>query len=177
MFDHNYDARVRAAAFKWLAEQIAIYGDLPRKILEKGFILDNKRIPLIGPPGIFKPEVLDGVPLSITTVYDGPYDDRLDESGPLRYKYQGTDPGNYYNCWLRATIKEKVPLIYFYGIARGKYRAIWPVFVISDDPANLSFYIAVDDQSHLGIQPVDSRYSSRRGLDSGVARISRPKSV
>ena len=68
MADSLDDARVRAAAFGWLSEQVERQGDvLPRTLLAKGFLLDGVRVPLVGPQGIFKPQALRGAPLSITT--------------------------------------------------------------------------------------------------------------
>lgn len=44
MFDRTHDARVRSAAFEWLADQVMRCGDvLPRKVLEQGFFLDEMR--------------------------------------------------------------------------------------------------------------------------------------
>ena len=40
----------------------------------------------------------------------------------------------------------QVPLVYFHGIATGKYLAAWPVFIRGDDPARLIFTVAVDEQ-------------------------------
>jgi len=60
MFDRLHDARVRAAAFDWLTEQVLKYGDvLTRQVLTQGFFLNDKRVPLVGPQGIFKPQSLD----------------------------------------------------------------------------------------------------------------------
>jgi len=75
-FSSLLDARVRSAAFEWLSSQVAAHGDvLPRTVLSAGFELDGDRVPMIGPQGIFKPRVLQEVPLSITTAPEGPYDD------------------------------------------------------------------------------------------------------
>lgn len=170
MFDHTHDARVRAAAFKWLEEQVAVYGDvLPRKILEQGFILDDVRVPLLGPQGIFKPKVLEGVPLSITTSPNGPYKDAFGHNGLLSYKYRGTDPHHVDNRGLKAAMAGKIPLIYFHGIAPGKYLATWPVFVVGDNQADLSFSIEVDDQRHIGIRPEEQRYggTAEEEIESG----------
>jgi putative restriction endonuclease len=92
MFDRAHDARMRAAAFEWLAAQVADRGDvIPRRVLAEGLVLDGQRVPLLGPQGIFKPRVLD-VPLSITTAPNGPYDDAFGPDGLLRYRYRGIDP-------------------------------------------------------------------------------------
>ena len=55
----------------------------------RGFVLDGERVPLLGPQGVFKPRVLEAIPLSITTVpvVEGesrPYDDAFGPEGLLR---------------------------------------------------------------------------------------------
>lgn len=154
-FDPVQDARVRAAAFEWLADQIARRGDdvLPRSLLAEGFVLDGVRVPLVGPQGIFKPRVLQAAPLSITTAPEGPYDDAFGPNGLLRYRYRGSDPEHPDNRGLRAAMDRRLPLAYFHGVARGKYVAAWPVFVVGDDPAGLAFTVAVDDARYLGVAP------------------------
>ena len=101
----------------------AEFGDvLPRKTLAQGFVLNDTRVPLLGPQGIFKPAVLE-VPLSITTAPSGPYDDSF---GPelLRYRYRGTDPSHRDNVGLRLALEHRLPLVYFFGLMPGKYLAI-----------------------------------------------------
>lgn len=150
MFDRAHDARVRAAAFEWLADQVTRHSDvLPRLVLAAGFQLEGVRVPLVGPQGIFKPRVLSDVPLSITTAPDGPYDDAFGDDGLLRYRYRGKDPNHPDNRGLRAAMERRVPLVYFHGVARGRYVAAWPVFVVRDDPANLSFSVEVDDANYF----------------------------
>jgi putative restriction endonuclease len=36
------------------------------------------------------------------------------------------------------------PLIYFYGVAPGKYAAVFPVYIVDDNPHGLTFKIAAD---------------------------------
>ena len=85
MFDRARDARVRAAAFEWLGDQVKRHTDvLPRQVLAAGFVLYGARIPLLGPQGIFKPKVLSEVPLSITSAPEGPYDDAFGADGLLQ---------------------------------------------------------------------------------------------
>ena len=72
----DVDIGVRVEAFRWLRGQVAALGDvLPIDLLRRGFTYNGARVPLLGPQGIFKPAVLSELPLSITTVPDGPYDD------------------------------------------------------------------------------------------------------
>lgn len=152
MFDRQQDARVRTAAFDWLTSRVEEHGDvLPRGILAEGFRLEGRRVPLLGPQGIFKPAVLDEVPLSLTTAPRGPYDDAFGPDGLLRYRYRGTDPRHRDNVGVRLAIERRLPLIYFHGIVPGKYVAAWPVFVVGDNPANLTFTVAVDDAQHIGL--------------------------
>ncbi len=138
------DRRIRLAAFRWLGEQVSIHGDvMPRSLLEKGFEVECTRIALISPQGIFRPRGMD-YPLTITTAPEGPYDDSFSPDGYVRYHYRGTDPYHRDNVGLREAHRQRIPLIYFHGVVPGKYLATWPVYVIDDNPAGLTFTVAVD---------------------------------
>jgi putative restriction endonuclease len=159
------DIRIREHAFGWLRERVAIHGEvLPRSELEVGFVLDSEQIRLVGPSGIFKPKVMQ-LPVSITTVASGPYDDEFSQDGLLRYRYRGTDPQHRDNVGLREAMRGAVPLVYFHGIAPGKYLAAWPVFIVGDDPYGLTFSVAVDEAEgaggHLVGQVADGAAGSR----------------
>ena len=53
------DHQVRLKAFDLLKQLQSIYGDnIPRPLLEKGFEFEGRKVPLIGPQGIFKPAIL-----------------------------------------------------------------------------------------------------------------------
>lgn len=152
-FDRDNDTRLRNAAFDWLTRQVSIHGDvLPRTILAQGFELDGQRVRLIGPPGIFKPRLMQ-VPLSINTAPEGPYDDAIGPDNLLRYRYRGIDPTHRDNVGLRFAMRNGLPLVYLHGIVRGRYLAIWPVYVIGDAPETLTFSIAIDDAVHVGLFP------------------------
>ena len=106
------DIEIRRAAFAWLGEQVDVHGQvLSREVLGRGFPYKEERIPLVSPQGIFKPRQME-LPLSITTVADGPYQDAF---GPslLRYRYRGIDPNHRDNAGLRELIRRREPLIYF----------------------------------------------------------------
>jgi putative restriction endonuclease len=65
----DLDAGIRLKAFSFLDDLCAKYGlALPRTILATGFDFNGKRVPLLGPQGIFKPAALSEIPISITTV-------------------------------------------------------------------------------------------------------------
>jgi len=148
------DAHVRKAAFNWLAEQVQLHGDvLPRNILAQGFTYEGNRVPLVGPQGIFKPRILD-IPLSITTIPSGPYSDGYSPDGLLLYRYRGTDPQHPDNVGLREAMRRKIPLVYFHRVVEGKYLAVWPVFIVGDDPRTLTFKVEVDDASYVKYEQV-----------------------
>lgn len=139
------DAVIRKAAFDWLAAQANLHGDvLPRTLLAQGFDYQGSRVPLLGPQGIFKPAILD-IPISITTVPNGPYDDGYLTDSLMQYRYRGTDPQHRDNQGLREAMRRRIPLVYFYKVVTGKYLAVWPVFIVGDDPKNLTFTVQVDD--------------------------------
>jgi len=136
----------RQAAFDWLAVQVEIHGDvLPWAVLQRGFQYQGQRIPLLSMQGIFTPKSFD-LPLSIRTSPGGPYDDLFAEDNLLLYRYRGTDPNHRDNVGLREAWKRQVPLIYLHGIVKGRYLAVWPVFIRHDNLQELTFTVAVDDE-------------------------------
>lgn len=143
------DLEIRLFAFNWLREQTELYGDvLSRKILEYGFSYKGRQITLVGPQGIWKPQTMK-IPISITTIPDGPYSDSFRKDGFLNYKYRGEDPYHANNVGLRVAMKEQIPLIYFFRIFKGKYLATWPVYIVGDDISTLTFKVAVDDHDYV----------------------------
>jgi len=148
--DHDLDSRVRLAAFDFLRELAEIHGDsLTRGVLSAGFVFEGRRVPLVGPQGIFKPAILPEIPLSITTVpiVEGkkrPYDDVIEAGGMIRYRYRGTDPNHPENRGLRSAMTRRIPLLYLFGLVPGEYQPIWPVYVVRDNPVDLTFWVAAD---------------------------------
>ncbi len=174
------DRRVRQAAFEFLRSATARHaGGLPRTLLEQGFDFEGRRVPLLGPQGIFKPAVLREVPLSICTVpvkpgKPRPYDDVLDiGQDVILYRYRGTDPHHPDNVGLRLARERGVPLIYFHGLLPGLYDAIYPVLVIGDDPGALTFLLSVEAEVVASSGPpvldesreIRRRYATRSVLE------------
>jgi len=140
------DDNIRLAAFDWLQEQTIAHGDsLPRTLLENGFIYRGHRITLIGPQGIWKPRIMQ-LPISITTIPGGQYEDGATADGGWQYKYRGRDPFHTANVGLREVMKQKKPLIYFFRIIPGFYVPQWPVYIIQDNMADLSFTMIIEDK-------------------------------
>jgi putative restriction endonuclease len=175
----NIDQQVRLIAFDWLSKQTKIYGEvLPRILLEKGFEFEGKRVPLVGPQGIFKPQVMPEIPISITTSPDSPYDDRLEKDEFLSYRYRGTDPNHRDNKGLRKAMEMQIPLIYFLGVVPGKYLAVWPVYIVGDIPNQHTFKVAADDPAYIqknvtmqkGLYVAESQAEPRRAYITAIVR-------
>ena len=163
------DTDIRAAAFSWLSEQAARHGDaVPTGTLRDGFSYRDERVTLVGPSGIWKPRVLD-LPLSITSIPDGPYDDSFTAEGFLSYRYRGTDPHHRDNVGLRELCRTRTPLIYFHGVAHARYMPVWPVFIVEDRPHELCCMVAVE--AALKLSPSEGP-ANAMGSDSiiGVRR-------
>jgi putative restriction endonuclease len=149
------DAEVRQRAFQFLDDLRAVHGDvLPFTALARGFEFGGVRVPLMSQQGIFKPAVLSSMPLSIRTAPENPkkprpYDDSMGEDGIIHYKYRGTDPAHPDNAGLREAMRRQVPLVYFFGLFPGRYLAEYPVFVVGEDPGDLSFKVQVGDRRTL----------------------------
>ena len=174
------DALIRHAVFDWLAIQVDLHGDvLPRTVLQQGLNYQGKRVPLVGPKGIFKPARLNGAPLSITTSPSSPYNDAFGKDQLLRYRYRGTDPEHPDNVGLRYAMQQRIPLVYFHGVMPGKYVAVWPVYIVADDPGQLTFTVAMDDalsvdmwERHLAGELVaDPASEIRRGYITSALRV------
>ena len=98
--------------------------------------------------GIRKPQHFSAA-LAISTTYTPPgqkppYADVIGIDGLQRYKYQGDDPLRYDNVALRKAMEQRVPLIWFVGVADGLYEPIYPVWVIAEEPEDRQFVLALD---------------------------------
>jgi putative restriction endonuclease len=84
-----------------------------------------------------------------------PYDDGLDDAGLLTYAYRGTDPGHRENVGLRLAMNRQTPLIYLFGVVKGEYMPVWPVYVQGDNPEALFFKVAVDDRKLASVESAE----------------------
>ena len=135
---------IRAAVFIWLKEQSVKNGGIfNRNDLIYGFIYKGQVITLLGATGIWFPKGFS-IPISITTISNGLYNDGFSNDGLLEYRYRGNDPNIRDNIGLKEAYIQRKPLIYFLSIKPGKYLAVWPIFIIENDPANLKIKAAID---------------------------------
>ena len=148
------DAQTRAAAFSHAHFLMQIYGTIPAAKLLEGFQFAGQRVPFVNPQrGIFKPRIMRHL-LSIRTVHPKPggkvwYDDQREihrrifgANETFGYDFMGDDPDAAENRWMREAMLSQIPVIYFLGIAPGRYQAILPTYVVGWDAHALRAEIA-----------------------------------
>lgn len=147
------DAGIRMAAFEQLHALVAVHGPvLPWELIAEGFTCRGEPLLFANKTrGIFRPRQMQGAALSIKTTVpragrDARYDDQVaSDEGYFVYRFQGSDPDDWDNRLLYGAHRDRLPLIYFYGVDPGLYRPLWPVFITGWDPANLACTVAVDE--------------------------------
>lgn len=177
------DTAMRAAAFaqvRWLSE---VHDHLTAVDLKPGFVFSGERIPLINPQrGIFKPRQMRYL-LSIKTVYPRPggkvwYDDQRqvhrqifqgDET--IDYAFMGQDSDAADNRWLREALENRIPVIYFLGIAPGRYQAVFPAFISGWDPKALKARVAFAGAEEGILMPPESALERRYALRAVKQRL------
>lgn len=176
------DWQIRLAAFDYLSRLRETSGGVVQlPDLEKGFPFEGARIPLINPRrGIWRPRQLgDGPALSITTTprrpgKTPPYDDQVASDAEwFAYRYEKDDPDTWTNRAVRRAMELQRPLVYFYGLEPGVYDAIYPVYVVGDDPASLTFHIAPDVASTIPISPEEDplQFAARRAYATATVKV------
>jgi putative restriction endonuclease len=161
---------IRAAAFAWLEEQVKHNGGVfDRNDLIYKFHYNNRQITLIGASGIWFPQGFS-LPISITTTKKGPYNDALTPEGYLEYSYRGNDPKHHDNIGLLKAYQQGTPLIYFHSIKPGKYVAVWPVYIIANDPTNLKIRASINAyQNDLHSESITTAKEMYRVKETDVA--------
>ena len=170
------DAAMRLAAFEHVRRLSERHPYLTSAELAPGFQFQGQRIPLINPQrGIFKPQQMDRL-LSIKTVFPKPggkvwYDDQrqvhrqiFEGDETVEYAFMGTDPNAADNRWLREAMDSQVPVIYFLGIAPGRYQAVIPTYIVDWDAAGLRCRIAFGEVDRIAAPPPESVAERRYAL-------------
>ncbi|WP_071942323.1 HNH endonuclease [Halomonas aestuarii] len=152
----NIDHRIRQAAFKRLETICREYsGDVPWEEIaepvrfdDSAFFLASKAI------GIFKPKQMpDGI-LSIKTVVPkhgriNIYSDGASDDGGFWYSLESGGLTKPANRQLIISYERKDPIIYFMGVAPGRYFPLWPCYIDSVDIGNEICHVSMRDQ--LGV--------------------------
>ncbi len=175
--DSTRDALIRNAAIEHVRRLSEIHDHLTAAELKPGFIFEGERIPLINPQrGIFKPQQMQYL-LSIKTVYPRPggrvwYDDQrkvhqqiFESEESVDYAFMGNDPNAADNRWLKEAFEQRTPIIYFLGVAPGRYKAILPAYIFGWNPTDLKAHVVfgVQDQDQIALpeNSLERRYALR----------------
>ena len=169
---------MRLAAFGHVRRLAQVHDHLTARELKPGFVFEGERIPLVNPQrGIFKPRRMRFL-LSIKTVFPKPgskvwYDDQRevhrqifegDES--VDYAFMGRDPNAADNRWLREAFERQVPVIYFLGIAPGRYQAILPAFISGWDAKALKASVAFGSPMQAALEQAQGLHGAAGSLQA-----------
>lgn len=111
------------------------------------FQFDGSRFALLDRQrGIRKPAQLDAA-LAIRTTYrregaERPYEDELRRDGLITYKWRGTNADHPENRGLRVAYERGLPLIWFFGVGPSQYQAVFPVFIVAEEPERQQFVLS-----------------------------------
>jgi putative restriction endonuclease len=177
------DQALRIAALNAVRRLTDVRSDLTAQDLRAGFEFLGERIPLINPQrGIFKPRRMQHL-LSIRTVFPRSgarvwYDDQRDVHRQIyegdesvEYAFMGDNPDAADNRWLRDAMDNRVPIIYFLGVAPGCYQAIVPTFIVGWDPRALKASVAFGLPAGVGLELPESEAERRYALREVKQRI------
>lgn len=183
MTDLNADTLIRAAAFEHVRKLGEIYVHLTANELKPGFLFQDQRIPIINPQrGIFKPQQMRFL-LSIKTVFPKPgakvwYDDQrevhrqiFEGDEMVDYAFMGQNPDAADNRWLREAFENRIPIIYFLGIAPGRYHAMLPTFISGWDAKALKARVAFGVPDQDALVPPENALERRYALRAVKQRL------
>lgn len=183
MNETEHDVAMRQAAFDHVRGLAETHPHLTAAALRPGFNFRGQRIPLINPQrGIFKPKQMRFL-LSIKTVFPRAgarvwYDDQREVHRQIflgdetvDYAFMGSNPDAADNRWLREAMENQVPIIYFLGIAPGRYQAMMPTFIIGWEAQTLKARIAFGVPDEQAVQPPETAAERRYALREVKQRL------
>jgi putative restriction endonuclease len=183
MDEASRETLMRLAAFEHVRRLGEVHDHLTAVELKPGFVFDGVRIPLINPQrGIFKPQQMRFL-LSIRTVFPKPggkvwYDDQrkvyrqiFEGDETIDYAFMGQDPSAADNRWLREVYENRVPIIYFLGIAPGRYQAVLPSYIVGWDGVALKARVAFGLPDQNDLTPPENSLERRYALRAVKQRL------
>lgn len=139
---------IRAAALQWVA-MVTRDGREPvtRAQLAGDFCWRGERFPLVDRGrGIRRPAGWRSALSIVTAVAKSagmrPYDDAIGPDGLHRYKLRRDARGRSENEGLRNAMVSQAPMLWFYGEAPAVFQAIFPVFLVKEEPELDQFVLA-----------------------------------
>ena len=177
------DTPLRLAAFEHVRKLGEIHDHLTATELKPGFVFEGERVPLMNPQrGIFKPQQMRFL-LSIKTVFPRLgtsvwYDDQLEvhrqifeADETIDYAFMGQDPDAADNRWLHEAFEHRTPIIYFLGIAPGRYQAIVPVFISGWDATALKARVSFGITDQATLTPPENALERKYALRAVKQRL------
>ena len=177
------DTLMRVAAFTHVLKLTETQNNISAEELKRGFTFEGERIPLVNPQrGIFKPKKMQYL-LSIRTVFPRPgkrvwYDDQrqvhsqiFESREAVDYAFMGKNPDAADNRWLREAFENRVPVIYFLGVAPGLYQAIIPTYISGWDANALKARIIFGIQDQADYVAPESVSERRYALQTVKQRL------
>ena len=177
------DTLMRMTAFTHVLKLSETQNNISAEELRRGFTFEGERIPLVNPQrGIFKPRQMQYL-LSIRTVFPRPgkrvwYDDQrqvhsqiFESREAVDYAFMGKNPDAADNRWLRGAFENRVPVIYFLGVAPGLYQAIIPTYISGWDANTLKARIVFGIQDQADYVAPESFNERRYGLQTVKQRL------
>jgi putative restriction endonuclease len=135
------DDDVRSACFAALDVLQAKWGaDVPYVALREGFNFRGRKVPFLSRGfGIYRSREAQRGPAALSVNSSFRQDRYQDEQTPdgVLYRYQGDNPDNYFNRWLRSAHLLDVPIVYFVGTRPNHYQPVYPTYVAEDRPTEL----------------------------------------
>jgi putative restriction endonuclease len=89
----------------------------------------------------------------------------------IEYAFMGQNPDAADNRWLREAFENRIPIIYFLGIAPGRYQAVLPAFILGWDATALKAQIAFGMSDQGTLAPPDNALERRYALRSVKQRL------
>ena len=177
------DTLMRMTAFTHVLKLSETQNNISAEELRRGFTFEGERIPLVNPQrGIFKPKQMQYL-LSIRTVFPRPgkrvwYDDQrqvhsqiFESREAVDYAFMGNNPDAADNRWLREALENRVPVIYFLGVAPGLYQAIIPTYISGWDANTLKARIVFGIQDQADYVAPESVNERRYALQTVKQRL------
>lgn len=149
----EWEQTVRAATFEAIRRAQQIHGEvLHHEVIQRSVTVQGHQIAIFSlQRGIHKPRQLEAA-LALTTAppkrgREAPYEDQFGPDGTFRYHYRDprTDSARARrgaerdNQAVRRAMRERLPVVYWFGVTPGRYLPFCPVHVVADDPVAREF--------------------------------------
>jgi putative restriction endonuclease len=95
----------------------------------------------------------------------------FDGDETIEYAFMGQDPDAADNRWLHEAFENQIPIIYFLGIAPGRYQAILSTFISGWDAKALKARVAFGLPDNEALEPPENALERRYALRTVKQRL------